>query len=99
MPNAPKQYGASRATQSLNDNNPRTLLDNMSVVIRDGGVYLRTVNTDESIEERRVDSRQDQDTRQKGGVVWYDALIEQQKKRDKTPAKKAAPAKKEKSDE
>ncbi len=42
MPQGKKNLGPSRAVQSLNDSNPRTLADNMKLVRRDGGVYLQT---------------------------------------------------------
>lgn len=95
-----KDLSRNRATIALNDSNPRTLDDNMKLVRRDGGVYLQKIAPNGDIDERRVDSQQDPDTRSKGGLVWYDELFKQQELRDnpKRLAKKAAP-KKESSDE
>lgn len=99
MPQGRKNLTQNRAVSSLNDSNPRTLLDNMKLVRRDGGVYLQTTVND-TIEERRVDSVADADTRSKGGVVWYDEMFKQQELRDNPkPAKKKVAAKKESNDE
>lgn len=103
----------NRAVSSLNDNNPRHLADNMTLVRKDGGIVLRTVTmrsvkgTDgkyeehEIIRERRVDCASDDDVRRKGGTVWYDELLKQQDARDAaaTAKKKPAPVKKETDDE
>ena len=95
-----KNLTDNRAVEALNDSNPRTLADNMKLVRRDGGVFLQKIAPNGDIDERRVDSAVDQDTRSKGGRVWYDELFKQQELRDNPkPAPKKVAAKKESNDE
>lgn len=91
---------AEEAMRKLNDNKPTDLADNMEIVERDGGVYLRTkriryterpngtVGEFETILETRCDCEMDMEARAAGITPWWEDLMKQQRARD-AAAKKA----------
>lgn len=82
MPQA-RGTASTRAVDSLSDANPKILDENMSIVQNeDKSVILTTVNASGRITSRRVDSQGDLDHVSKGGKVWWQALLKQQKQRD-----------------
>lgn len=92
------QAQSTRAVDAMSDSNPKVLEDNMTITRNsDGSVVLKTIeprgflpNGEEKfrITEKRVDSENDLDHTRKGGKLWYDTLLKQQKTRDAATATK-----------
>lgn len=96
---------ADKAMAKLNDNNPRTLTDDMEIVMRGDDVILRTrrvrfvdrpngrVEEHETFHERICNTPKDAAAREAGITPWWEALLKQQKVRE--AAAKKRPSKKE----
>lgn len=82
--------GSTRAVDSLSDSNEVTLGENQRIFERDGGIFLQTtmqMGDRERVTERRVDSEGDLDHQAKGGKLWWQRLMREQKLHDEAEKK------------
>lgn len=80
MPQA-KGNTNTRAINSLNDGNPKTLTEGQRIVQNDTGVWMNTTSQGprgERTTSRRIDSKGDIDHVAKGGEVWWKKLLDEQ---------------------
>lgn len=98
-----RQSKSTRAVDALNDSNPKSLADNMTIVKREDGAVILTTTASHGLKKdadgkmvprfrtmsRRCDSAGDQDHVAKGGKTWWTKLLTEQKVRDAKAEKKA----------